>query len=72
MSPFGKVPVTPVASWPLSTHYEGIGLIPEAKAVVWVGVASGVALELCFVPGTPRRTGQSHLAGTSHSPVRVR
>jgi hypothetical protein len=56
----------------ISTHYEGIGLIPEAKAVLWVGVASGVALELCFVPGTPRRTGQSHLAGTSHTPVRVR
>jgi hypothetical protein len=50
----------------------GHGLIPEGKAVVWVGVASGVALELCFLPGAPKSEGRPRVAGMpTHSQVRA-
>jgi hypothetical protein len=55
-------------------RFRGHGLVPEGKAVVWVGVASGVALELLFVPGVPAmRHGQPQAAGMSaHDTARAR
>jgi hypothetical protein len=44
-------------------QFTGHGALPEGKALVWVGVASGIALELWFAPGLPQKEAPPLVAG---------